>query len=48
MNYIQYKKELNVDGVISPIANNENTEKIIINFTAISSFDFSKDIIFPI
>ena len=42
-----YKKELLDDGVISPIKNNENTDKPIVNFTAISSENFSKDIIFP-
>ena len=35
------------DGVISPIKNNENTHKPVVNFTAISSENFSKDIIFP-
>ena len=42
-----YKKELLDDGVISPIKNNENTDKPIVNFTAISTENFSKDIIFP-
>ena len=42
-----YKKELLDDGVISPIKNNENTHKPVVNFTAISSENFSKDIIFP-
>ena len=42
-----YKKELLDDGVISPIMNNENTDKPLVNFTAISSENFSKDIIFP-
>ena len=42
-----YKKELLDDGVISPIKNNENTNKPVVNFTAISSENFSKDIIFP-
>lgn len=42
-----YKKELLDDGVISPIKNNENTDKPIVNFTAISSENFNKDIIFP-
>ena len=42
-----YKKELLEDGVISPIKNNENTDKPIVNFTAISSENFNKDIIFP-
>lgn len=42
-----YKKELLDDGVISPIKNNENTHKPLVNFTAISSENFSKDIIFP-
>ena len=42
-----YKKELLDNGVISPIKNNENTDKPIVNFTAISSENFSKDIIFP-
>ena len=40
-----YKKELLDDGVISPIKNNENTHKPLVNFTAISSENFSKDII---
>ena len=42
-----YKKELLDDGVISPIKNNENTHKPVVNFTAITSENFSKDIIFP-
>ena len=42
-----YKKELLDDGVISPIKNNENTDKPKVNFTAISSENFNKDIIFP-
>ena len=42
-----YKKELLDNGVISPIKNNENTDKPIVNFTAISTENFSKDIIFP-
>ena len=42
-----YKKELLDDGIISPIKNNENTDKPIVNFTAISSENFNKDIIFP-
>ena len=42
-----YKKGLLDDGVISPIKNNENTDKPIVNFTAISSENFNKDIIFP-
>ena len=42
-----YKKELLDDGVISPIKNNENTDKPIVNFTPISSENFNKDIIFP-
>ena len=42
-----YKKELLDDGVIFPIKNNENTHKPLVNFTAISSENFSKDIIFP-
>ena len=42
-----YKKELLEDGVISPIKNNENTQKPIVNFTSISAENFSKDIIFP-
>ena len=42
-----YKKVLLDDGVISPIKNNENTDKPIVNFTAISSENFNKDIIFP-
>ena len=42
-----YKKELLDNGVISPIKNNENTDKPIVNFTAISSENFNKDIIFP-
>jgi hypothetical protein len=42
-----YKKELLDDRVISPIKNNENTDKPIVNFTAISSENFNKDIIFP-
>ena len=42
-----YKKELLDDGVISPIKNNENTDKPIVNFTAISYENFNKDIIFP-
>ena len=36
-----YKKELLDDGVISPIKNNENTDKPIVNFTAISSIKLS-------
>ena len=43
----QYKKELMLDGVITPIANNKDTQKIIINFTALKSFDFSDSTIFP-
>ena len=42
-----YKKELLDNGVISPNKNNENTDKPIVNFTAISTENFSKDIIFP-
>ena len=42
-----YKKELLDNGVISPIKNNENTDKPIVNFTAISSENFNKDMIFP-
>ena len=42
-----YKKELLSDGIISPIKNNENTQKPIVNFTPISAENFSKDIIFP-
>jgi len=43
----QYKKELMSEGIITPIANNIDTQKIIINFTALKSFDFSDTIIFP-
>ena len=43
----QYKKELMSEGIITPIANNLDTQKIIINFTALKSFDFSDTIIFP-
>ena len=47
MNYIQYKKELLDDGIISPIKNNENTKKPIVKFfTPISFENFSKDIFF--
>ena len=42
-----FKKELMLDGVITPIANNRDTQKIIINFTALKSFDFSDSTIFP-
>ncbi len=42
-----YKKELLSDRIISPIKNNENTQKPIVNFTPISAENFSKDIIFP-
>ena len=42
-----YKKELLDEKVISPIKNNDNTQKAIINFTPISPKNFSKDIIFP-
>ena len=36
-----------LEGVITPIANNIDTKKIIINFTALKSFDFSESTIFP-
>ena len=35
------------EGIITPIANNKDTQKTIINFTALKSFDFSDSIIFP-
>jgi len=43
----QYKKELMLKGIITPIANNQDTQKTIINFTALESFDFSVSNIFP-
>ena len=43
----KYKKELMSEGIITPIANNKDTQKTIINFTALKSFDFSDSIIFP-
>ena len=43
----QYKKELMLEGIITPIANNQDTSKTIINFTALKSFDFSIDTVFP-
>ena len=43
----QYKKELMLEGIITPIANNQDTQKTIINFTALKSFDFSVSNIFP-
>ena len=43
----QYKKELMLEGIITPIANNQDTQKTIINFTALKSFDFSVCNIFP-
>ena len=43
----QYKKELMLEGIITPIANNQDTQKTIINFTALKSFDFSDSAIFP-
>ena len=43
----QYKKELMLEGIITPIANNQDTQKTIINFTALESFDFSVSNVFP-
>tara|TARA_B100001115_G_scaffold170351_1_gene151786 strand:- start:696 stop:1340 length:645 start_codon:yes stop_codon:yes gene_type:complete len=43
----QYKKELMLKGIITPIANNQDTQKTIINFTALKSFDFSVSTVFP-
>jgi len=43
----QYKKELMLEGIITPIANNQDTQKTIINFTALKSFDFNVNTIFP-
>ena len=43
----QYKIELMLEGIITPIANNQDTQKTIINFTALKSFDFSDSAIFP-
>ena len=36
-----------LEGIITPIANNQDTQKTIINFTALKSFDFSVSNIFP-
>ncbi len=43
----QYKKELMSTEIITPIANNKGTQKTIINFTALNSFDFKDNVIFP-
>ena len=43
----QYKKELMLEGIITPIANNQDTQKTIVNFTALKSCDFSVNTIFP-
>ena len=44
---IKKAAELMSEGIITPIANNKDTQKTIINFTALKSFDFSDSIIFP-
>ena len=42
-----YKKQLLKESVISPIKNNEKTDKSLVKFTPISQKNFSKNHIFP-
>ena len=43
----EYKKNLMLDGIISPIANNKVTQNTIVNFTPIKSDDLSDSYVFP-
>ena len=43
----EYKKNLMLDGIISPIANNKVTQNTIVNFTPIKSDDLSDSHVFP-
>ena len=43
----EYKKNLMLDGIISPIANNKVTENTIVNFTPIKSDNLSDSHVFP-
>ena len=42
-----YKKQLLKEFVISPIKNNEKTDKSLVKFTPLSQKNFSKNHIFP-
>ena len=42
-----YKKQLLKESVISPIKNNEKTDKSLVKFTPLSQKNFSKNLIFP-
>ena len=42
-----YKKKLMENNFISPVANNQETKKVKVNFTSLNSNDFKKDSIFP-
>tara|TARA_B100001564_G_scaffold24835_1_gene18489 strand:- start:1155 stop:1796 length:642 start_codon:yes stop_codon:yes gene_type:complete len=42
-----YKKELMVNNIISPIANDKKTKKVIVSFTPLTSSDFKRGNIFP-
>ena len=42
-----YKKQLLIESVISPIKNNEKTDKSLVKFTPITQKDFCKNHIFP-
>ena len=42
-----YKKKLMENNFISPVANDQETKKVKVNFTSLNSNDFKKDSIFP-
>jgi len=42
-----FKKELLSDSIISPLQNNKKSNKPIVNFTPITSKDFSSNFVFP-
>ena len=42
-----YKRHLLEDNIISPLPNNQVTQKTIINFTPLNSIDFSRNYVFP-
>lgn len=42
-----YKKQLLNESIISPLKNNDETDKSIVNFTPIALKNFSKNIVFP-